>query len=212
MICIVSAIPSEIEELIRLTDSQPTAQPNTWIHQEKGFILAAVGVGYLEAAIRLQQLLTSFPQVRQVLFCGTGGIYQETEGLNIGELYLCQETILCDGAAELGFSKYVPILPHQAIPADLELAIPCKKVRVVTALTLTTDDNLSNVIAQNTGGEVENMELYGIASLCQQLRIPWAGLLAITNRVGSQGHKQWLENHRHLEIKAGKMLAKYVFL
>lgn len=209
---IVSAIPSEVRELVEQTGAIKESDKNIWRQKELNLIIASVGVGYLEAAINLQILLNQNREIKSVIFCGTAGVYQETERLAIGQLASCESTLLCDGAAELKQSQYVPILKREEVSTTLPMDLPVQSAKVVTALTLTINDQLANIIRKQTDGELENMELYGIARVCEELSIPWNALLGVTNKVGSSGHEGWLKNHEKMENLSGKTIAKWLKL
>ncbi|MCP4298220.1 MAG: hypothetical protein GY786_21755, partial [Proteobacteria bacterium] len=169
-------------------------------------ILAHLGVGYLEAAINLQRLLVRFPAINSVTFCGTAGIYPQASQLQIGDTCRCSEVILCDASAETGRSAYVPLLKNSYIDADLIGFGDLKSAKVVTTLSITIDDECARVIGENTGYHVENLELYGIALLCNTLKLPWNAVLGLTNNVGSNGRLEWSQNHLQVEKNMNQFL------
>jgi nucleoside phosphorylase len=207
MICIVSAISSEIKELLTLTHAKKIETQDIWVVPDGSAVISPLGVGYLTAAIHLQALLIRYPEIGAVIFCGTAGIYDKSSDLEIGQVVQCKDTMLCDGAAELGFSVYASIMKRDSIDTDFSIAVPKIKVSALTALTLTKQDRLAEKFHENTGCDVENMELYGIASVCRLHHITWNAMLGLSNFVGGNGHKEWLENHSAVE----KIVCRHIF-
>ena len=206
MLCIVSAIYSETKTLVDLTGAGEIA-PNVWRSEKNGVIISALGVGYLTAAIELQSLLNEFTEIDRVLFCGTAGVYAEIDTLKVGQLVQCYGTKLADGAAEMTWSHYADILNREEIKSDLYWGCGLSSVSVLTALTLTLSDELAGVLARNTQCELENMELFGIASVCKRRGIPWDSILGITNTVGKDGSSSWVKNHNMLE----RLACQFIF-
>ncbi len=198
MICVVSAIDSEITELVKLTKAVKT-EGDIWVCPEQSLIISSLGVGYLTAAIRLQYLLNLHQETDNVLFCGTAGIYNKESDLGIGDVVQSHSTCLCDGAAEIGLSVYTSILKRGSIESDMLMNRPKKKVKVLTALSFTKSNDLATKLYSNTNCDIENMELYGIASVCQGGRVRWNSMLGLTNFVGENGHLEWITNHLDVE-------------
>ncbi len=209
MRCIVSAIKSETQALVKKHGLKYLPGSNYCLDEEEGMILAHLGVGYLEAALNLQRLLFRFPAISSVTFCGTAGIYPQVSQLQIGDTCRCSQVILCDASAETGSSAYVPLLKNDQIDADLIGDNNLKSAKVVTTLSITIDDECARMMGENTGYHVENLELYGIALLCSSFKVPWSAILGLTNSVGSKGREQWLQNHFQVEKNMNQFLSVF---
>ncbi len=205
MLCVVSAIFSEISRLVELTDAKPLEE-SIWQSRQKDLLIVSAGVGFLESAIQLQNLLFRFTGINKVIFCGSAGVYPGIEAIKTGDICLCQETVLCDSAAEMGLGLYASILPRDAIQSTLKINASLQSSRVLTALGLTADDDLAMTLQQNTKADLENMELYGIASVCQKQSVLWNAILGITNWVGSNGHMEWKQNFKTMGRQANDLL------
>jgi len=213
MILIVSAISSETKRLITLLKgSKVETIPGLWKSEEENVFISALGVGYLEAALKLRDLLfqIDIKQVEGIIFCGTAGVYNEQDGLGIGDICSCCETILTDAAAEAGLSHFATPLIKGPIQSSFQLQLELSEACVMTLLTLTLSEEIAGTIGSRVKGAVENMELFGIARVCDDLKIPWNAVLGITNQVGSKGNKQWTENHLDQENKLCDFLAEYL--
>ena len=205
MICIISAIFPEISSLTARTGVKQVDE-NIWHMVHQNVLLSATGTGYLESAIQLQSLLHRYPDITQVLFCGSAGVYPGIKTIQPGDLCLCKNTILCDSAAEMDLSLYASLMARNPIQSDFELDSSLYSASVLTTLSLTSNDNLAGTLTTQTSAELENMELYGIASVCRKASIQWNAILGITNKVGKNGHGEWKENYKSL----GNITAEYL--
>lgn len=209
MFCIVSAFDKEIEPLISELEAVEV-EGSHWIVPSRKLVIAAVGVGYLEAAIGLEKLLVKYPETTGVLFTGSAGVYPGVSSVTIGELVVCKDTMLCDGTAELGLGLYATIMEKGPYFSSLPMTQSLKSARVATLLALTKDNQLATTIQRNSEAELENMELFGIAQVCEQRSLPWNALVGITNTVGEEGHVQWKQNYRKVAQLAGRELIKLI--
>ena len=212
MLAIVSAVESEIMPLIKLLNPIKNSDNTFQVTVNKrDILLTNLGVGFLEAGINLQSLSYNYPKISEVIFLGTAGFYKSDHNLKIGDICLSSKVCLFDAAAELKLSCYAAILKKEAIKSSLTIDIGLLLKKVATSLSLTLDNNLSELIASNNKAEVENMELFGIASVCDKKKILWNAVLGVTNQVGSNGHKDWMKNHIKIEESACKILFQYLY-
>ncbi len=205
MYCIVSAFPPELSRLIELTHAEQQ-ENNIWISRQLNIVLGSMGVGYLDSAINLQRLLHRFSEVDKVIFTGSAGFYPGNQSVKTGDLCWCKETLLCDSAAEMKYSLYSDKLKRNPIKSTIKPKSNLYSAVVATILTLTKDDQLAVILGKQAKAELENMELYGIASVCEKISIQWNALLGITNKVGSNGSAEWRENYRRMAIISGDYL------
>lgn len=211
MLLIVSAIPSEIESLVELTEATRNhVEPTVYFSSKYNVLMAPVGIGFLNAALGLQKILFGKKKVRKVIFCGTAGVYPDHESsFPVGESVQASGTTLFDSASELEQSRYPSLLKEERFDASgarEELAT----ARVATVMGITATEELASRISTSGHCEVENMELYGIAKVCSDYQVEWSAQLGITNVVGSQGHKQWMCHHKRIEQKNSEVLFNYI--
>ncbi len=170
MLCIISAFSKEIEPLLSRSGASKKDN-NLWTIDRKQILIAAVGIGFLEASLNLNKILTLHSEIRSVIFTGSAGVYPDVPDIEIDDLCTCSDTILCDGAAEMGLGLYASILPKDPLEASYKKIEAKRRARVATLLSLTKDNGLANTIRNNTNAELENMELYGIAKTCLELPV-----------------------------------------
>jgi nucleoside phosphorylase len=101
MLLICSAWQEEIQEL----ENNPLLKQNPSIKTQ------TLGIGFLEAALRLQNILAADQSIDEVLFLGTAGIYSHAnaESLGIGDLCKINSVKLLQAATVLG-KAYVPLV------------------------------------------------------------------------------------------------------
>jgi nucleoside phosphorylase len=67
---------------------------------------------------------------------------------------------------------------------------------LATTLGISTSDKLAARLS-DSGCVAENLEAISVALACREGGVPFAAVLGVTNRVGSQGRAQWAQ-HRAL--------------
>ncbi len=193
MLLLVCAIAEEIERFASQIQIVQIQQ-GIWQTQDKKAIIASGGVGYLAMALQLSKIGNKYG-ISKILFCGTAGIYPETN-INwetIG-LIKAKEVSLFDTATLLGHSVYAQFMDKQPIKATLDLANDVQALNVGTALSLTVNTQTAAKIAATYNVQAETMELYAVAKYAQNENIKWGALLGITNIVGENAHALWKAN------------------
>lgn len=168
----------------------------------KGFensMLEVLGIGYLEAALKLEAILNANLGIKKILFTGTAGAY--SKNLEIGEF------------VDVGLSALLNLGTVQGLSYTIKDTYPLYKsnstnsnILCLSSLEITQDDNCSKLILDYYLGLdcfarahndrlilVENMELYGIAKVANAHQIPWSALLRITNYTNKNAHKDYLQ-------------------
>lgn len=204
MLCIVSAIPEELEQLLSRLEAKPNEKGRVEVGDS--LILSPVGIGYLEAAMQLTEMLDEYPGVERLIFTGSAGVYPGVQSVEINQLTCCKETMLFDGAAESGQSSYAPPLPRGPIKSNLPLIDDLYPATFGTGISLTKNDDLADLIHQSLAVELETMELFGVATVCQRRSIPWNAVFGVTNIVGKEGHRQWKLNFKKSAMLAGDFI------
>ncbi|MDT8445971.1 MAG: hypothetical protein RRB13_03610 [bacterium] len=199
---ITAAIAAELEPLASHLGAQ--AIEGGW--QGDGLILAPLGIGPLEAALGL----TKWAQegVDQVIFTGSAGVYPGVD-LEVGQLVAADWTTLYDGAAVLGQAHFALLQDYARLKAGPE-SYGLERVGVATGLAVTRSRSLGQALAQATGAEVENLELYGLALAAARLGLLWSSVLGITNRVEEGSQDQWKQNYPRLAQSVCNHLADWL--
>ena len=158
-------------------------------------LIGVSGVGPVEAGIGTAGLIARY-RPTAIVFIGTCGAYPES-GLQIGEMIAASTVTLGSGDVVRREMRLPGLLPSVVeCDADLsrEIAGDLKPGRVVCTLGVTENDALARSLGEL--GEVENLELFSVLRAAGA--IPTAGILGVTNIVGTNGGKEWRENYRHM--------------
>lgn len=170
-----------------------------------GFLRTGVGTPRAAAAVAhalaLGKSHGSF--VDAVLFLATAGAYSEQ--LHLGSAYLVSNVIWCDGDL-LEKKSYLPGLKSGTEKLACDLApFSGSEFTAISTPGISLDIELSKKFAQH--GELENLELYGVALAAEAFGVPWGASLGVSNFVGPDAHAQWRENH--LVASKGAQAALY---
>ena len=170
--------------------------------------IAALGIGYLEAALRLNNILRDGNYSR-IIFLGTAGAYSEE--LQIGEIVNISSVALLNPLTIQG-KGYTPCATVIARSEATKQSIP--NANCLSSLEITNCNKLSQEIIQYYNSNfvehsafdiqlplVENMELYGVAKIASEQNIPWSALLGITNHTNANAHQDWKAHHERVSEK-----------
>ncbi len=199
----VSAFEPEIAPLRRLVRARPEVR------------LAAVGIGAVDAAAGAARAIASSGAGR-VVFVGTAGVYAPGfAALPVGAVGVAAEIHLVSTAALRG-DGYLPqpLIVEEATSPALRAGLAAltgnEPVAVACPLAITSSAALARRIAKATGASLENLEIFAIARACRAAKIPFAALLAVTNRVGPSGNRQWRAHHREASRAACRLMAAFL--
>lgn len=180
----------------------------------------AVGVGNLASALWLQRLILQEDgeSCGSVLFVGSAGVYRRelTHRFGLSRSFLRNELAVSRGLAhrpdllnrEISFERgRSPVI--DGIEAHfLELDGISGKTNSPEYLTLLDGEQLPE---QFTGGALfENMEAFGLATVCRSLSIPFLSLFALTNTVGPSGSEQWKGSYRKKSLELQEALLTFL--
>lgn len=164
-------------------------------NSSKDFLQAILGIGYLEAALNLQQIILS-QTITQIVFVGTAGSY--STNIDLGEIVSVHKSALLLGLKD----SYIP-REYQEFSSNF-VDERFKGAKCLSSLEITQNELLSTQIysIQKENYLVENMELYGVARVANANNIPWSAYLGITNYTDSKAHEDWL---RYNEVLSQSM-------
>lgn len=157
--------------------------------------LKSLGIGNLEAALSLQDYLNQNHEIVSVIFLGSCGVYPWSRLLG-EEIVSTVRTHHLEISASLGQSKQIQFGKSSIDFLFPNLVFPKAVCNAPTTLTLL--DLKSPPTAEWEEVDIENLELYGIARVCEIRKISLTAHLAVTNVVGSEGSLQWQKNWRGL--------------
>jgi nucleoside phosphorylase len=155
--------------------------------------IKSFGIGNLEAALCLMEYLRAHPEIRSVIFLGSCGAYPWSK-FKTGEMVSINKVHSLEVSAYLGHSKQIRAratsISFQS-PAQIFHSAICNAPASLTLAQLQTppSEEWSEI-------DVENLELFGIARVCEILNITLTSHLCITNLVGPNGSIDWQKNWR----------------
>ncbi len=186
---VISAWPPELAAI-------RAAWPRLPRDRRRKLVLAAVGVGLVEAAIETTRLLHD-RRPAGVLLVGTAGVYPgRRHELPVGSAAAIGATLLLPQAPR-GLSVALPALVPDRVQASAALlralvrATALPTAEVACPLAITTNERGARAAARLSGCDLENLEAFAVARAAAAAGVPFAGILGISNTVGPDGHRQW---------------------
>ena len=79
---------------------------------------------------------------------------------------------------------------------------------VACPLAITRTAALGRLIADATGAELENLEVFAVARAALAAGVEFGAVLGVANRVGPGGHREWLKHHRAVSRAACDLLCR----
>jgi len=161
----------------------------------------AVGVGMTAAGAGTANALHEHHPAAAMLL-GSYGVYPGCGELEPGRLLVPTEVRAVDAAvlrAEAAFPEPMPVTV--ATSAELRDALVRSadgaplQAALATTLAITTSDALATELGARSGCVGENLEALAVGLACRAANIPFACVMACTNRVGSEGRSQWRQHH-----------------
>lgn len=168
-------------------------EENKYLAKSPNYTVVNLGIGFLEASLNLQKLLLKNSQkYSQIIFLASCGSYNQQ--VNLGDIVEIKEARLFNDP------KSYLCYPLEVF-YGLDLEDRLQKAICYSSIEI----SLRNRIRKEKNIIVENLELYGIAKVAKEFKIPWQALLIITNFCNKQANKDWKKNHQ----KYSKNLCKF---
>ena len=178
---------------------------------------ATVGIGAIEAAIGATRAIAAHRPGR-LIFVGTAGVYARGRAaIPIGGVAVAGELQGVSTAA-LRREGYLPAGPV-ALRAETSTSLAAvltaalgeagrAPLSVACPLAITRTAALGRLIADATGAELENLEVYAVARAALAAGVEFGAVLGVANRVGPGGHREWLKHHRAVSRAACDLLCR----
>jgi nucleoside phosphorylase len=176
---------------------------------------AEVGVGMPLAGVGSLGCLQR-DRPRCVVLVGSYGAYPGLEMFEPNRLLVPTIIRAVDGAVQLGHAAFPAIMPTEFTPdAGLSQGLAAAGTDVLraplaTTLAITTDDALASRLGEGSGCVAENLEGLSVALACQARSVPFAAVLACTNRVGSCGRAQWAQHFRGAAEASARLVTAWL--
>jgi nucleoside phosphorylase len=160
----------------------------------------ALGIGNLEAGLALDHLIESLPELEAVLYLGSAGAYAWST-LTIGDFVFSDDFSSLSIASALGLSKQIQAEKIHQTNRDFfsksHLVSRDWKEAITNApAEITLHQIQKPPIPEWQEFNIENMETFGVATVCKKRNLPLLALFCVTNIVGPDGSEQWKNNWR----------------
>ncbi|XDD47871.1 phosphorylase [Leptospira sp. WS39.C2] len=154
----------------------------------------AMGIGNLEQSFQLFSYLTKHPEIQNIVFLGSCGIYTWS-GIRTNSIVSPSSVCSLEISAALGFAKQLPQTPP-SFSLQNDHNFPNGICNAPTCITLHQMESPPN----NEWKECsfENLELFGLTKVASEFQIPVTAYLAVTNSVGPNGSLEWRDNWQNL--------------
>ncbi|MDV6235049.1 phosphorylase [Leptospira ellisii] len=166
------------------------------------------GIGNLEAGLRLWEFLSDLKRngrnlPARILFVGSAGVYPWIHPRfwkgRFGHSYEIQIQELAKIEKRIRVPELVPDSlafenPFAASGGNEELLI--SKTNATGSVTIEAVSGRALEYLRENDLAFENMECWGLASVCSRFGIPFGALFALTNGVGPNGSEEWRSNYR----------------
>jgi uncharacterized protein YlzI (FlbEa/FlbD family) len=175
--------------------------------------IKTLGIGYLEAALKLNNILRDANYSR-IIFLGTAGAYSNE--LQIGDIVNVASVALLNPLTIEG-KGYVPREYNLYESSRVNGQGSTVNANCLSSLEITTNEVISKTIIENSPFTVhqlpltENLELYGVAKVASEHNIPWSAFLGITNYTNVNAHQDWKANHERVSEKLCESLDLYKY-
>lgn len=192
MILICSAWEQELTAIKELASSH------------KRIKIASLGIGFLNAALKLEEILKKNAEINQIIFLGTAGAYSKE--VELKKLFNIKSVALLNLGSKMTMS-YIPENYHEAKNPfhAQEVKSELANAHCLTSLEISTDEKLAKLITdEHQEICLENMELYGLAKIAAQHAIPWNAILAVSNHIHKDANQEWQANHQALANDLGQ--------
>ncbi len=161
-------------------------------------VTATLGVGLVSASSRISQLLERHG-ISRILFTGTCGILGPSP-VSIGDVVRAKTIYSGDGETFNGANHIPDAMPTTVAPT--QFLTPQKFIQecdVLSPLSITlSKDGMDALRSRFPDGIAENLECFAVAWNAHQRRIPFEAILGVSNRIGPEGHTEWLEHHERV--------------
>ncbi len=154
-----------------------------------GWEVECVGVGPIAAAVgTIRAVAKHAPE--DILYLGTCGCYPGSE-LTIGDVVTAETLLFTSGEIVDNRARIPHVQPSMLRCARFDSEESIRSVTVVCTIGVTEEEALAERLA--SVGHVENLEIFSVRFAAKE--IPVRAILGVSNAVGPDGGREWMENH-----------------
>ena len=191
MIVFLGAIDDEINLLRDSFDQKKIKLPVSGIFFD--VIVRSCGIGKLESAISLYEIIAEYSEVEEVVFLGSAGAYVNKGVSCISSNHFTQ----IDLSVKEGRSKKPDLMSSEITSRAGPLGLYLSEKLELSPGTVNTTDSITLVSTELfPANTYENLEAYGLAYVANKLSIPFSCIMPVTNTVSPSGSDEWRRNFR----------------
>ncbi|XDD51839.1 phosphorylase [Leptospira sp. WS92.C1] len=179
------------------------------------------GIGNLDAGLTLQRFLLEKQSrgdtlPKSILFVGSAGVYPWIHPRFWKNKFGFSTQIQNQDMAKIEKRIRIPEIltdsyefpnPFQSLSEE-EILI--SKTNATGSITIeTVSGRVLDFLRENDIG-FENMECFGLAKVCNEFKIPFYAIFALTNTVGPDGSEEWKSNYKKESIKLQEFLISFL--
>lgn len=177
-----------------------------------GIHFSSVGIGMLPAAVGTQAAIArarSADAATKLIAVFVGSCGSVATDVPLFSAVVPTKAIVADSAVISGgaFLTSAQRVEYTAAPIEIfQSNLKALTEPVYSTIGITSDTRIGRAYMEATGARFENLELAGVATACEELKVPWTGLSLVTNHVGPSGHLEWEANHREAADRTAVLL------
>lgn len=172
--------------------------------QNPQLLVRALGIGLIDSAVSLAQILSENQDIDNVVFTGTAGAYPDS-GYKIGDIVNAIEHKLI-GIGSIDDQSYFPKAIQTTFSFRDQFNRIFPTVRSGSVFEITKSDHLARRISEYYSVDVEHMELFSVAKICDKFAVQFNCVMGISNMVGANSHQEWVDNHYSVSMNTQKAL------
>ena len=199
---------------------EPEIEPLRGCFEEEASVVVSdpVGVGLIDATLgttRLFESLVSQSNFKanslEVIFVGSLGCL--SPDVPLLSAVNASSVFLGDYASASDVSYYPPQMDreisNQGTLKELfseQNQFQCFFEPVYSPCSISKTKAAGELYREATNSRFENLELFGVASVCQKFHVPWSSLSLVTNYIGESAHHEWKDNREAAALGTAEIL------
>jgi nucleoside phosphorylase len=131
---------------------------------------------------------------------GTAGVYPDhADEFPVEGAALIRRIVLLPNILPGNHAFLPSVMPSKArtspeLTGMLRRAARLASADVACPLAITATKKAAGAARLSSGCELENLEAFAVARAAASAKVPFAAVLGVANRVGPQGHPEWVQH------------------
>lgn len=165
----------------------------------------SLGVGNIDASIRLTEYLTHNPNIQEIIFLGSAGSYNPTISqvgdISFGKNYYYKEISTWKGESKSPILFVNLVQPNRGELGNYLFHKMLFKEFDVNSPNSVTNIQIKDLPFWENSPLLENMEVFGLSRVANLLNRKFSSILGITNQVNERGSEEWKRNYKDVAKK-----------